>query len=877
MSAIKPIIVVTHFIMVGLFVALLIATHHVARAESMNPFVSDVANSWRGAMDTRPFYPTNDTQYLPKIDYDPAIPLPQKVFGYPVGTWHLRHDQLVNYILKVAEASNRVSVTFTGETHEQRPLLLVSITNPANQSRLPQIKQHQQSVHQKGKGVVTNPPLVLYMGYSVHGNEPSGSNAVPLLLYYLAAGQSELHERLLNESVILLDPSLNPDGLSRFAHWANMHKGSTLVTDPAHREHQEDFPSGRTNHYWFDLNRDWLPLVHPESQARVEQFHQWYPHVLADFHEMGTNSTYFFQPGVPSRKNPNTPDMNVRLTQMLAEFHAEALDQQGQDYFTEERFDDFYYGKGSTYPDGLGSIGILFEQASSRGHLQESIRGVISFAESIRNQLITSMSTMMGALAKRNELLQYPLDFHRETAQLAEKDQHAGVLVRLDPVDTLRNKRFLELLSQHRIRFKTTQDKQQPAVVIALQQPAYRLIKTMFSTRERFADNRFYDVSNWNQALAYGYTPRWLSARELRRIESQVLAEQAVQPIELARDNAVAYALSWQHSIAPAVLNRLLQQDIGVNIAKRPFEATLVDGRVKAFAPGTMLVTHGLPQPKALESLLNAIQQDMDVSFDKLASGLTPAGVDLGSPAMVPAKRPELAILVGPSVSQYEVGEKWHYFDQRVQLPLTVLDTHRVSAAVLERYTHIIMVSGRYEELSKSARHDVINWVEDGGQLILQRTAIPFAIDNEWLAAEVKSGKALDELFQTTKVAYSEQSEFSAKKLIAGAVFETTIDRSHPLFWGQATETQAVFKTTNLLLDMPSNLPAVKAAYAAEPLRGGYAADELQQAIAHTASHMVVTKGRGKLILLVDNPNFRGYWYGTEKLIANAVFFSAFM
>ena len=248
-----------------------------------------------------------------------------------------------------------------------------------------------------------------------------------LYAYHLAALQGKEIEETLSKTIVLLDPCYNPDGLNRFANWVNVHKSKNLSADPANREYNEPFPRGRTNHYWFDLNRDWLPSQHPESQGRIKNFHEWYPNVLTDHHEMGTNSTYFFQPGIPSRTNPNTPEENQELTKKIANFHAKALDKIGSLYYSEESFDDFYYGKGSTYPDANGCIGILFEQASSRGHLQESINGLVSFPFTIRNQLTTSLSTLEADQILRKDLLDYQRRFYQSGIATA-KNQHLKVM-----------------------------------------------------------------------------------------------------------------------------------------------------------------------------------------------------------------------------------------------------------------------------------------------------------------------------------------------------------------------------------------------------------------------------------------------------------------
>ena len=321
--------------------------------------------------------------------YNKNIPQPKELLGFEVGTWHVSHDKLVNYMYRLAESSDRIHIENRGRTYEDRPILLLTITSPENYQRIDDIQKNHMALTEPGADQIEieSQPLVVYQGFSIHGNEPSGANAGLLLAYHLAASEAPETLKMLDELVILFDPSFNPDGLQRFSYWANTNKNQTLTADPNDREYHEVWPGGRTNHYWFDMNRDWLPAQLPESQARIKTFTKWLPNILTDHHEMGTNATFFFQPGIPSRVNPLTPKMNQKLTQKIGSFHVEAFDKLGSLYYSEEDYDDFYYGKGSTYPDVNGSIGILFEQASSRGHIQESDNGLLTFPFTIRNQL----------------------------------------------------------------------------------------------------------------------------------------------------------------------------------------------------------------------------------------------------------------------------------------------------------------------------------------------------------------------------------------------------------------------------------------------------------------------------------------------------------
>ena len=334
------------------------------------------------------------TYYLPKdVSYNQNIPTPKSIIGHEVGEWHITHDKLVTYMKALAASSDRITLENRGKTFEDRPLLLLTITSPKNHQNLEKIRQDHLDATNNNTLDISKNPIVVYQGFSIHGNEPSGSNAALAVAYYLAAAEGSEIDDLLNNTVILFDPSFNPDGLQRFAYWANTNRSKNINPDPNDREYNEIWPRGRTNHYQFDMNRDWLPVQLPESKARIASFHKWLPNILTDHHEMGSNASFFFQPGIPSRTNPLTPQMNQDLTKEIATYHAKSLDKIGSLYYSEESFDDFYYGKGSTFPDINGSIGILFEQASSRGHAQETKNGVLTFPFTIRNQFTAALST----------------------------------------------------------------------------------------------------------------------------------------------------------------------------------------------------------------------------------------------------------------------------------------------------------------------------------------------------------------------------------------------------------------------------------------------------------------------------------------------------
>lgn len=839
-------------------------------------------------------YANTDAEYLPSdIELDAHIATPASVIGTPVGEWHVRHDQLLQYFNRIAAQSPRMQIQEIGRTHENRAMIHLYVSSPENLARLESIRQqHMQAWFNPETNVPDNVPIVVQMGYSIHGDEPSGANASLLLAWYLAAAQGKEMDSLLENLVIIIEPSQNPDGLARFAQWANMHKGKHLVSDPAHREHMQGWPRGRTNHYWFDLNRDWLPLTHPESQARIKQFHQWRPHVLTDFHEMGTNSTYFFQPGVPSRVNPLTSVDNIRLTKAFSEFFSQAFDAKKQRYFTEELFDDFYYGKGSSYPDANGSIGILFEQGSARGHVQESINGNVTFTQAIKNQFLMSLTTLRGAVALRPKLLEMQHSFKRETLALARSDEFAGYMV-TEREDPTRLRKLLDLLHAHQIEVypinKTietdgVQFVPEFSYFIPSEQIQYRLVKSLFSNRKRFPDNTFYDVSNWNAAHAYNVRYRAIEKSRWRRVSytadavtpSPSAVTNKLNKLNKLNNEAVAHAFGWQDSHSPVLLQRLLNAGVQARVSSAGFNVTTDSGAV-IFGAGSIVVPNNQQQPKDHLALLASQADELSMRVWPVMSGATSSGPDLGSRAMLPVISPQILLVGGSGVSSYQVGELWHFFDQQLQLAPTIVDWQQLSRIPLARYTHIFVVDGNYNAWPKAITTRLSQWLDQGGILVGQQRATQWFAQQDWLKATfVEPGKS-ENLFDTSQLTYGDKDQLAAKKRVAGAVYQANIDASHPLMFGFEQPQLALFKTQNLVMRKPIKPFVTVAQYTTTPLLAGYSASEMEEQIANSAAIIAHSHGEGVVVALMDRSNFRGYWQGTNKILSNILYMSYFI
>lgn len=809
---------------------------------------------------------------------NPEVPAPQATFGFAMGEWHVRHDQLQRYFEVLAAQSNRAELEVIGFSHERRPLLQLVVSAPENLARLEQIReQHLAQIN--GQAVSDESPVIIWLGYGVHGNEPSATHAAIALAHYLAASNNPEVQQWLKQAVILIQPSMNPDGHDRFAIWVNQHRGRQAVADPQHREHIEPWPNGRPNHYWFDLNRDWLLLQHPESQARIAQFHKWLPSVVGDFHEMGTNSTYFFQPGIPSRNYPLTPARNFELTRTLAGYHAAALDQRGQLYYTEESFDDFYVGKGSTYPDVTGSVGILFEQASSRGHAQESINGLLTFEATIKNQFDTSLSTIRGAVAQRRALLSYQQEFFQTAAQQARAERTKGYIL-TETQDISRLKSLLQLLQQHQIavyplisdwQYEQSTYRAGQSYYIPLQQQHYRLLKAAFSTDKSFNDNTFYDVSAWTLPYAFNIEFAAVNREPGRALASEPWQAELPRRSQGLQAGGYAYVLGWQDQQAPVMLHAMLAEGLVVRAALGDFTGSTAQGP-KAFKAGAMVVAAGLQTHADWFFRLQKIQERFQLPVYALTTGLTSRGSDLGSHNFIPVQLPEVLVFAGPGVNSTEAGELWFNLERLAGVSPSLIEPERLSRINLSRYSHIILPDGDYRNWKEPEINKLRQWVQQGGVLWGQKRGAAWLAETNLLQAGVWSVQEMNQLIPQHNLRYADREQLAGQQRIAGAIFSAELDLTHPLTFGIQRKDLPVFKNSTMLLQ-PSQAPFVNVAtYSSQPHLAGFAAAEFIPRISQGAALMAHNLGQGRVIAMTDNPVFRGYFKGSSRLLVNAIY-----
>lgn len=803
--------------------------------------------------------------------FDRSVPTPQQVLGFTLGERHARSHQVARYFETVAEASDRVEFIEYGRSHDNRRLIAAVVTSPENLRNQAQIRADLQA-QVRGETDEYGGPLVLWMGYGVHGNEASATEASLMLLYYMAAGQGPEVDRVLNETVTLIVPNYNPDGRDRFVNWVNGNRGKNALSDPNDREHRSPWPSGRTNHYLFDLNRDWLPLTQPESQTRMMLWNEWHPHVTTDYHEMGGNSTYFFQPGVPERTNPLTLDRNQELTAEIALFYEDILDKEGELYYTRERFDDFYPGKGSTYPDLRGSVGILFEQGSSRALLAETRFGELPYAETVRNQVLTSLATLDAVVELQDELKQMKqVYYHDARERLVNSFGYDGYRIR-----TRNHAHFNEvatLLGRHRIgHYRDHLD-----VVVPINQPEARLAVSLFETRTEFEDDEFYDVSTWNLALAVD--GRFTVEEEIQ--ETGDLSFISERPF---------YSDSTLSAAEPYPLGTISlfygeQTDVGyILTGGADYIARMLELGVQVlYLPGRPEVK--LPVGDSADSSLRTtganffapkefrgISQDVEAAHSKLfgkvvgalhpvASSSTPEGIDLGSNDVDVLEKPEIALVSGASQSSYRVGEVWHMLDVQYDLPVSLVDAERINRETLRRYNRLI-VTGSSSALDYEAVRD---WVRDGGVLIAINTGMIWA-DNADLF-DLESNRFSPD---TSDLPYGEAGEERGRHNLGGAIFEGVVQQEHPLALG-LDETIPLFRAGETFFLPSATRSENVILFSDDPLLSGYASDEVLDTARGAAAMLARRYGRGSVVLLADTPNFRAFFTGTNRLLLNSI------
>ena len=807
------------------------------------------------------------------VTYDAQVQAFEEFAGYEMGERPVRFDDMIGYLRGLAATSDRISVETIGYSHERRPILSFTVTSPENQANVESIRQTHLARLQ-GQAADNAAPMVLWLNWGVHGAETAGMDGAIPFLYHMAAAQGPEIEAQLDNAVMIVTVIFNPDGHSRRINHVERFWSYGDNTDPNDAAHNL-WTTARVNHYWFDLNRQWLLLTQPEPQAWIRQWHKWKPMLSVDYHEMGSNSPYYFHPGEEKRRNPLIPQRSRELAKSISERHAAWLDSEARLYSSEEGFDNFYIGKGSTYPQVNGSLGILFEGGAARGGSIMTERGLVENADNARTHFRTALTSIKGALELRSQITAYQRDFY---AQSRSTGGRSGWVFTAKG-DPERAARFVRLLNQHditvhRLGADLTADGETyragESFVVPNAQDANRLIQGIFGRITQFDENIFYDVSGWTLPLAYD-----LEYSEVASASLGAVADGAFQAAPAPDRSNYGYMFEWSHTYAPRALNRILSKDIMARAAMEETVVRTTSGDV-AFGRGSIFVPLARQEvaSEEIHAIMTTIAEQDGITVYSATSGLTPVtGRDLGATGINRIlEEPKVVLAYDDGLTYYDVGEVWWTLDYRHRMPVTLVKKSRLNTLDWAQYTHLVLVGGN-AGLNERMTGEVAGWIRAGGTLIATRDAAL------WAQGAVLGRKSEDEEeekpSQDERANYSDLGVRDAQHVIGGAIFAADLDTSHPLGFGYANRDIAMHRNKTFTLERPSGNPyAVPVEYTDAPLLTGYASQKRQDEIAGTPSVVAERLGRGTVILMADNPVFRGTFAGTEKLLMNSIFFS---
>jgi hypothetical protein len=822
------------------------------------------------------------------VSYSDDIPLPEDVTGFRVGERIYSPDMLYAYMRAVAAASDRVTVDEIGRAHSGRPILRATVTSPENHERLDDIRAAQTAMSE-GEAAPDGQPVVVQFTHGVHGTEPSGYDSVPLLLYFLAAGQGAEVEDMLDRAVINIIAPLNPDGVARFAEWTGSYRGAVPVADPQHREHVADWPSGRVNKYFFDLNRQWLALTQPEIRSLVEATLDWMPNVVADFHEMGENTTYFFSPGPHDQLHPLLGTGGLDLTLRMNEFLIEQLDSEGALHVSGELFDDYYLGYGSSYPGLLGAVPYLFEQSSVRGIVQETDHGILWHDDKTGQQARVGLALIRAALANSDRLHAHQRDFYEEAGRLA-----AGGPARtyvFTSHDRGRLADFIDILQAHRIevrelrqatRLDGNEYRPGESYVVTANQRQYRVIEAMFERQDTGEMTEFYDVSGWTLPLAFGMD--WSEVRS--GLFSPNLAGDVIESFDIAAPaperSEYGYVIDWSSSFyAPRAVYRLSHAGMRMQVIPDTVELRTQGGEEVTVTHGGIVATvrNQSIDADAIHALMVRAAEEDGVTVHPVSSAATLSGSDLGGFSLTPVRQPRLLLVSGPGTAQNEVGELWHLLDHEMRMPVTLIDVNSFSSSDISGYTHIILASGQYSGLGDDAADRLKAWTRQGGTLIGVRGGASWAVERGIASASMtrtrREGEDADEPGTAEPLAYEDLSTWDSEHSVAGAIFAGSLDVTHPLGFGYRRAALPLHRIgEDAFVPGPSPVSMPLRYSNSGPLLSGYASDRAQEELRGHGVIFAERSGRGSVILFADNPYFRAYFRGPTRTFMNAIFFS---
>ncbi|MBS1680815.1 MAG: zinc carboxypeptidase [Bacteroidetes bacterium] len=813
---------------------------------------------------------------------------PAEFLGYELGDRFTYHYRMVEYFKHIAAAApTQVLVQQYGETYEHRPLIYAILSSADNLKNVETIRLD----NLKRAGVLAGTPstkvAIVWLSYNVHGNEANSMEASMKTIYELVNPQNTKTKEWLKNTVVIIDPCMNPDGRDRYANFINQVGNNPPNADPQAREHHEGWPSGRANHYMFDLNRDWAWTTQAESQARIKIYNQWMPQVHVDFHEQGYNSPYYFAPAAePFHEVISAWQREFQTT--IGKNNAKYFDEQGWLYFTKEKFDLFYPSYGDTYPIYNGAIGMTYEQGGSGMIVTTDEGDSLSLKDRLTHHYTTGMSTIeissMNASKLNDEFEKY---FKENATNLSapyktyviKADNNPDKIKRITDWMTLQGIQFghssagkpargFDFATQSINNFNLTTDD----IVFNIDQPKGRFITTVFEPQNKLSDSLTYDITAWNLFYSYGLKAFALSEKigVSKKYQPKTLTAESLP------EKPYAYIFKYQSLTDAELLAALLKKGLKVRSAKKHFTLNK-----QTFDPGTLIITRRNNEKTSdFDKVIQAIAKNLNRKIYPSLTGFVDKGFDFGSDDVSFLKKPKVALLAGDQTSSLNVGEVWHFFEQQIHFPVTMIDTRQVKGIDWSKYTVLVVPEGRYKLFDESQLTVLDRWVATGGKIILIGSSTSSFADKkgfglkEFADEEAKKKSEKNDKEQKEKegpVKYAEAERKELSNSISGAIYKVTLDKSHPLAFG-LDDFYYSLRTGELhysYLEHGWNVGALKGKQ--KPI-SGFAGSQINGKLENTLVFGVEDKGKGQVVYLVDNPLFRCFWENGKMLFANAIF-----
>jgi hypothetical protein len=818
-------------------------------------------------------------------------PSPEEFLGYSLGSRFTPHYKILQYVEAVAKA-NPTTMKFEsyGKTYEQRLLVTVTIASPENLQKLESIRLNNLRLAGVAKDKIApdeKGPVIVWMSYNVHGSEPASSEAAMKTIYAFADPENPKTKEWLKNTVLIIDPCINPDGRDRYVNWYNSVHATTPDPEPQAREHQESWPGGRTNHYNFDLNRDWAWQSQIETQQRLKIYNEWLPQIHVDFHEQGFNSPYYFAPAAEPFHEVITP-WQREFQVLIGRNHAKYFDNNGWLYFTKERFDLLYPSYGDTYPTYSGAIGMTFEQGGIGGGLaviQES-GDTLTLKDRLEHHFTTGLSTVEVASTNAPRLLKEYRKFFADGVANGS-GEYKSYIIKLNAGRPELDNRLRKFLDKNGITYQYASDNKSYKVynyisgkeesqsfensdlVISALQPKAALLRVLFEPRSRITDSATYDVTAWSIPYAWG-----LNAFASR---DNVSAKTNTDSVFVGRSTAstkqpIGYAIAWNDLSSVKILSSLLKAGIKVRYAEEAFQVG-----DKKFDRGSLLVlktSNAMSADSLFEKVFRLVAQ-AGSPYSRLTpiqTGFVDKGADMGSSKVKFLKKPKVALFTGQGVSSYAAGEIWHFFEQDLKYPISMINVDNAASLKWFEYDVVIMPEGNYRFLNEKPNQDMFkSWIRQGGRVIALESAVAQLAN---LELGIKSKK--EEEKKDTSNGYSSIKRFENRErdflpnTIPGAVYKIELDNSHPLAFGLDSHYFTLKMDDNIyeFLKEGWNVGTVKK----ESYVSGFAGSKTKARLKDGVLIGAIPIGRGNLVFFADDPIFRSFWDNGKLLLANAIF-----